>query len=115
LTYRLAYFNAISILLTKKLKKMKKENVAASVEVAEVAKVEVAKVAKARPAYLTFLGDLIAKGEMTQKQLQEEGWKAFPALAKSTITTVLVDSKNAKYSRFGKVAVKDEKTGCLHF
>jgi hypothetical protein len=71
--------------------------------------------AKARPAYLTFLGDLIEKGKMTQKQLQEEGWKEFPALAKSTITTVLVDSKNPKYSRFGKVAKKDEKTGCLHF
>lgn len=80
-----------------------------------VAKSETKKVAKARPAYLTFLGELIEKGKMTQKELQEAGWKEFPALAKSTITTVLVDSKNPKYSRFGKIAKKDEKTGCLHF
>lgn len=67
------------------------------------------KAAKERPAYLTFLEKLIASGKMTQKEIQAEGWKEFPKLAKSTITTVLVDSKNAKYTRFGKVAVKDEK------
>lgn len=82
---------------------------------AQTAKVEETKKAKTRPAYLTFLGDLIEKGKMTQKELQDAGWKEFPSLAKSTITTVLVDSKNPKYSRFGKVAKKDEKTGCLHF
>lgn len=73
-----------------------------------------AKVEKAAPAYITFLANLIKAGKMTQKEIQAEGWKEFPLLAKSTITTVLVDSKNAKYSRFGKVAVKNDK-GILTF
>ncbi len=72
------------------------------------------KKAKERPAYLLFLEKLIATGKMTQKEIAEQGWKEFPTVAKSTITTVLVDAKNQKYTRFGRVAVKDEK-GILSF
>ena len=41
-------------------------------------KVEAPKEPKPRPAYLTFLEQLIEKGEMTQKEIVEAGWKEFP-------------------------------------
>jgi hypothetical protein len=72
------------------------------------------KVAKAKPAYITFLAALIAEGKYTQKELKAKGWEKFPEVAKSTIETVLVDSKNPKYNRFPKLVVKSDK-GLLAF
>jgi hypothetical protein len=73
-----------------------------------------AKVAKEKPAYLLFLGKLIEEGKMTQKELIAAGRAKFPEKAKSTIETVLVDSKNPRYNRFPKLVVKGEN-GILSF
>lgn len=81
---------------------------------AQTAAPATAKVAKPKPAYLIFLGNLLEEGKMTQKELKQAGWAKFPEVAKSTIETVLVDSKNPKYNRFPKLVVKDEK-GILSF
>jgi len=78
------------------------------------AKTKVKKVKKAPPAYMVFLGDLIKEGKYNQKELKAKGWEAFPEVAKSTIETVLVDSKNPRYNRFSELVVKGEE-GILTF
>lgn len=73
-----------------------------------------AKQPKPKPPYLLFLTALIEEGKFTQKELSAAAIKAYPEVAKSTIETVLVDSKNIKYNRFPKLVVKDDK-GLLSF
>jgi|ERR1035437_3909631 hypothetical protein len=72
------------------------------------------KAPKEKPAYLLFLTKLLEEGKYTQKELSALACKEFPAVSKSTIETVLVDSKNKKYCRFPKLVVKDDQ-GILSF
>jgi hypothetical protein len=92
---------------------MKEEKIATAAAKADV-KTAAPKAAKPKPAYLIFLGSLISEGKYSQKELKAKGWEKFPEVAKSTIETVLVDSKNPKYNRFPSLVVKGED-GILRF
>jgi hypothetical protein len=72
------------------------------------------KAPKAKPPYLLFLTTLIEEGKYDQKTLQQMAWDKFPEVSKSTIQTVIIDSKNIKYNRFPHLVVKDDK-GILSF
>lgn len=62
-----------------------------------------------KPNLRKFLKELIEKNELTQKQILDKAHEAFPALLKSTISTILSDSKNKKYSKWEFVVKVDEK------
>lgn len=53
---------------------------------------------------------LIESGKYSQRELLDLLSKQFPTLLKSTISTILSDSKSVKYNKFPKLAViKDGK------
>jgi hypothetical protein len=62
-----------------------------------------------KPNLRKFLKELIEKNEFTQRQILDKAHEAFPSLLKSTISTILSDSKNKKYSKWEFVVKVDEK------
>lgn len=85
--------------------------------IAQSAKVKTAKVKTERKtiAYIVFLHNLIASGQYTAKQLSAMCAEQFAGTKLSTINTTLTDAKNAKYTRFGQVAVCDKVTKIYSF
>lgn len=47
-----------------------------------------------------ILNNLISEGTHTQKEILDAAFKSYPSVLKSTISTILSDSKNSKYCRF---------------
>jgi len=69
---------------------------------------------KKRSGLSDYLKELIQEGKFTQKEIMTKGREKFPALAPSTISTLLCDSKNPKYNKFDKLVVLGEK-GIMKF
>ena len=66
-------------------------------------------------AYKPLMEELINAAKYTKKEIVEQVCKEFPNVKKSTIMTVITDSKNPKYTRFkGRILVED-KNGILSF
>jgi thiaminase len=57
---------------------------------------------------VNFLTDLIESEKFTQKQLAKIACESIENVCESTVTTLLVDSKNPKYNKFAKLVVKTE-------
>lgn len=86
--------------------------------IAASAKVKTAKVKTERKkviAYIVFLHNLIASGQYTAKQLSAMCAAQFADVKLSTINTTITDAKNAKYTRFGQIAVCDKATKIYSF
>ena len=61
-----------------------------------------------------FLLSMIKEGKFTRKEIIEKTLEKFPSASKSSLGTLLTDSKNPKYNRFDKL-VKQGKDGILSF
>jgi len=58
---------------------------------------------------------LISKGKFTQKEIVGKVLEKFPSHSLAGITTVISDSKNAKYNKFKALAKMDSDTKILSF
>lgn len=58
--------------------------------------------------------ELVAEGKHTHKELQKKLEGEFPNRSAGSISTILSDSKNPKYTRLGKTS-KEDADGKLHF
>jgi len=61
-----------------------------------------------------FLLSLIKEGKFTRKEIIEKTLEKFPSASKSSLSTLLADSKNPKYNKFDSL-VKEGKDGILSF
>lgn len=61
-----------------------------------------------------MIRQLIEKGKFTRKEIAEQVYEKYSDGAKSTITTIITDSKNPKYSPFDRRA-REDKDGILSF
>ena len=88
---------------------------AASISAQTKVKTEKVKTERKVIAYIVFLRNLIASGQYTAKQLSAMCAAQFADVKLSTINTTLTDAKNAKYTRFGQVAICDKETKIYSF
>jgi hypothetical protein len=86
-------------------------------QIAATAKVKTQRTKKEKQviAYIVFLRNLIASGQYTAKQLSAMCAAQFSDVKLSTINTTITDAKNAKYTRFGQVAIMDKATKIYSF
>jgi hypothetical protein len=67
-----------------------------------------------KPNLRLFLKELIQSGKFSQRQILDQAHEKFPHLLRNTISTILSDSKNKKYSKW-EFLVKVSDNGIYSF
>lgn len=62
-----------------------------------------------------FIEGLIEKGKFTAKDIVAKTLEKYPEVSKSSISTIVSDSKNPKYTPFARTAVQDPESKIMSF